>query len=173
MNNLRIFTKLKEGSLILNGRLSREVIFEKINTNIPARLKKRVAFFDSQISKEILPDNYVKCVKFISGKHIDYLFYSADKESHQPKKVAIGTQINGRIHLISEKCPHNQGSLYLFTIPNSDLFEKGEGEKPITKPINAFLSHPEDLSDDNLKYINASLKARRRIARLLRKIKRK
>ena len=175
MNNLRFFAKLKEKPLILNGRLSRETIFEKMNSNIPTKLKKRVVFFDSPFSKEILPDGYVKCVKFVSNRHIDYLLYSSNSSSSLPKKVAVGTLLNGEISLISEKCPHHQSSVYLSTIQNSELFEKGEGEKPninIT-PINAFLSHPEDISNDDLKCINASLKAKRRIVRVLRKIKEK
>ena len=173
MNNLRIFTKLKEKSLILNGRLSREVIFDKMNASIPTRLKKRIIFFDSPYSKEILPDGYVKCAKFVSRKHIDYLLYSADSEKHKPKKVAVGTLLNGNIHLISEKCPHHQESVYLSTIKNGELFEKEDGEKPNIdkKTINAVLSHPEDISNHDIECINLSLKARRRIVRVLRKIK--
>lgn len=175
MNNLRIFTKLKEKSLILNGRLSKEVIFDKMNASIPTRLKKRIVFFDSPYSKEILPDRYVKCVKFISRKHTDYLLYSADSEKHKPKKVAVGTLLNGNIYLISEKCPHHQESVYLSTIKNGELFEREDGEKPkIDKRIiNAVLSHPEDVTFDDIECVNVSLKAKKRIARVLRKIKRK
>ena len=175
VKRLHIFAKLKAGSLIFSRHLKRDKMLEKLNL-IGASSNKNVTLFNSQYSKEILPDKSVHCIKFVSPtKKIDYLLYSTDSDTSFPKKVAIGTMVDGKVHLISERYPHNQESIYLFTIKNSESFEKEDKEKdePDKKYISSFFTPPDDVTNEDIKCINAALAARRRIARALRKIKKK
>ena len=180
MDRNTIITKLNKGTAFIFTKSFSMDYFDEKWRLIGESDTPDVHFFETNY-KNLVVGDFRRYIEFIHPNgHKDYLMFSANSCYAWPQQVAIGTEVNGEVHLIREICPQTQGELSIIKLPNQRDIYKSPGFTPHSviysfspaykaanqtrNPNSYHLCLGIDMiNDDDVGYIEEALGAKRRI----------